>query len=417
VPRQEDLLISSIVRGAGVRSAMKLGVTRDLFMRRKAEWMYLEGHPGITRAAFKGHFPEFKVLQVDPEELELLVAETRKARLDYELGQVFTKYQKQYGNKDSADVASRMSNELTRLIQQYSRGNDINIFEDHEGAYLDVQQRKAAIDNGTAIGYPFGVPTLDEELGGMQPPDLITIVARQGEFKTWMSLYFCTQVLLAGGKAMYVSLEMDLPQIRYRVHTLMSRILVATHKKRFKTVFSNTGLMRGAVDLAEYRRFLRRVKRHVPKGLVVPEAKESGSVAQFRAKVEQHNPDVGFYDYFGLAIGDQRVENWVEAADMSRGFKQVCTDYKIPIVLNAQANRSAADSKEAPRLDQIAYTDNLGRDSDRVFSMRLRRGELSLHVAKNRFGAQGQTLHFELDIDQGVIDEIVRGKNRQRDDD
>jgi replicative DNA helicase len=410
VPRQEDLLISAVLRGAGVRSAIKLGVTRDLFLRRRPEWMYLERHPGVGRAVFKGQFPDFRVLIAEPDELETIVEQTRAARLDYELGQVFTKYQRMYGNQQSDALIAKMMGDLTGLVTAYTRGQDVNVFEDWHGAYQDVRQRKLAEESGQIIGYPFGVPTLDEELGGIQAPDLVTVVARQGEFKTWMSLYFCTQVLLAGGKAMYVSLEMDLPQLRFRIHTLMSRLLAASHKARFKTIFSNTGLMRGSVDLKEYRLFLRRAKRHVAKGLVIPEAKDAGSIHQFRAKVDQHGPDVAFYDYFGLAIGDNKVENWVEAANMSRGFKQICTDYKIPIILNAQANRSAADAKDAPRLDQIAYTDNLGRDSDRVFSMRLRRGELSLHVAKNRFGPQGQTIHFDLDIDKGVIDEIVRGK-------
>jgi len=412
--RHEDLLISAILRGAGLRSAIKLGVSRDLFLHRKPEWMYLERHPGVDKITFHEQFPDFKVLRVDPNYLELIVEQTRAARLDYELGQVFTKYQRMYGKRPSDELISRMMSELTNLVQAYTKGQDINIFEDWRAAYKDVRQRKLAEDSGEVIGYPFGVPTLDEELGGMQAPDLITIVARQGEFKTWMSLYFCTQVLIAGGKAMYVSLEMDIPQLRYRIHTLLSRLLAATHKARFKTVFSNTGLMRGAVDLKEYRRFLQRTRKYIPNGLVIPEAKDAGSIHQFRAKVDQHEPDVAFYDYFGLAIGDQKVENWVEAANMSRGFKQICTDYKIPIILNAQANRSAAnDIKTAPRLDQIAYTDNLGRDSDRVFSMRLRRGELQLHVAKNRFGPQGQTIHFDLDIDRGVIDEVVRGHNRR----
>jgi hypothetical protein len=170
--------------------------------------------------------------------------------------------------------------------------------------------------------------------------------------------------------------------------------------------------MQGTVDIKEYSRFLQRASKFIKKGLVVPEAKDSGSVAQFQAKLEEHSPDVAFYDYFGLSIGDTKVENWVAAADMSRGFKQLCTRYNIPIVLNAQANRSAAESKEAPRLDQIAYTDNLGRDSDRVLSLRLNKGQLSMFVAKNRFGEDGQRLRFDLDIDIGQISEVVAHGNR-----
>jgi len=169
--------------------------------------------------------------------------------------------------------------------------------------------------------------------------------------------------------------------------------------------------MMGSVDIREYARFARRSRKYVQKGIVIPEPNDSAKVAQFKAKVEEHGPDVAFYDYFGLSMGDNaRVENWVEAANMSRGFKQICIQYNIPIVLNAQANRAAAESKEGPQLSQIAMTDSLGRDSDRVFALRLSRGELTLYVRKNRFGPENQRIRFDLDIDKGVIDEIVRGR-------
>jgi len=411
MPRHEDLLISAVVRGAGVRSAIKLGVDRDLFLRRRPEWMFLEAHPDVTKLNFKAKFPDFKVYAADPEELEDLVTQTRAFMLDYKLGQVFQKYQRQYGDTESIELISRMQSELGALIQAYSRGNDLEIVGGWRDAAKWVRQRRAARQNDQMLGYPFGIPTLDDELQGMQPPDLITIVARQGEFKTWMSLYFGVSAALAGAKVMYVSLEMSHEQLTFRIHTLLSRMLTLQQTELFKDVFSNTGLMMGAVDMKDYIAFLRQSKRFIKKGIVLPDAKDSGKTAQFKAKVEEHRPDVAFYDYFGLSMGENaKVENWVEAANMSRNFKQICTEYNIPIILNAQANRAAAGGKDAPDLGQVAYTDNLGRDSDRVLALRLSRGELTMIVRKNRFGPEQQRIRFDLDIDKGVIDEVVRGR-------
>jgi len=373
--------------------------------------MYLEGHPDTTKLAFRAKFPDFKVYASNPDELEDLVQGTRQFMLDYKLGQVFQKYQRQYGTTESVDLVNKMQTELGALIQSYSRGNDINIVESWRDRVNWVRQRKAARRNDELLGYPFGIPSLDTELGGIQAPDLITVVARQGEFKTWMSLFFAVQAALHGGKVMYVSLEMSHEQLSFRIDTLLSRMLAKDHSEYFKEAFSNTGLMMGSVDIREYARFARRSRKYVQKGIVIPEPNDSAKVAQFKAKVEEHGPDVAFYDYFGLSMGDNaRVENWVEAANMSRGFKQICIQYNIPIVLNAQANRAAAESKEGPQLSQIAMTDSLGRDSDRVFALRLSRGELTLYVRKNRFGPENQRIRFDLDIDKGVIDEIVRGR-------
>jgi len=404
-------LLSAVVRNGSVRQAVKLGVDKELFLRRRAEWMFLEAHPDVTRVEFKAKFPDFTVYRIEADRLEDIVAQTRVFMLDFKLGQTFQKYQKQYGQTDSVELISKMQSELGGLIQTYSRGKDYDTVEDWRQAVTWVRQRKAAHASEQIIGYPFGVPTLDEFIGGIQAPDLITVVARQGEFKTWMSLYFGVSAALSGAKVMYVSLEMSQEQLLFRIHTLLSRMLAVAHSEHFKEAFSNTGLMMGAVNVKEYVQFLRRSKKYLAKSIVLPEAKDAARVAQFKAKVEEHRPDVAFYDYFGLSMSDNaRVDNWVEAASMSRGFKQICTEYNIPIILNAQANRAAAEGKDAPRLDQIAYTDNLGRDSDRVFSLRLRRGELSLYVAKNRFGPDGHRIRFDMDIDKGVIDEVVRGR-------
>jgi NifU-like protein involved in Fe-S cluster formation len=86
--------------------------------------------------------------------------------------------------------------------------------------------------------------------------------------------------------------------------------------------------------------------------------------------------------------------------------------FGIPFVLNAQANRKGVEAQDAPELDHISLTDALGADSDQVLSLRYRAGDLKMVIKKNRRGRTGDVIKFDLDIDNGVIEEAVTTRGR-----
>lgn len=421
--RSEDLLISAVLRnthsvGRGINEAARLGVTDALFLQRKAQWMWLNGHRGADRLAFKNQFPNFRIYAVDPTELELLFEQTLRTRADYELGKMFERMMRKLGRAAPTDLAAEIENECRKVMALYSKGEDVDIINDWQVAYRHVKHAHDQVAAGQSIGYQFGIPTLDKLTGGMQAPDLITIVARQGEFKTWMSLFFATQAVIGGAKVMYASLEMTPAQIAMRVNTLLSRMLANSAKEQFKSNFSNMGLMMGAVDLKEYKRWLLRARNHLSTNFIVPSTKGGFNMGSMVAKVEKHQPNIAFFDYFGLGMGSTSRgsgENWVQAVQTSHMAKHdIATQFDIPFVLNAQANRKGVDAQDAPELDHIGLTDALGADSDQVLSLRLRAGELKMVVKKNRRGRSGDTIKFDLDIDNGVLKEISSGRVRSR---
>ena len=412
--KAEDALLSAIVRGGGVRQAMKLGVTRDLFISRKAEWRFLESNPSVKRAAFQARFPEFKVYKVDPEELEAVLHTVQAERANFELAKVFQRGQKQFGEVDPLELARKLSKDAEEVIRKFSKGEDVFLLDDIDRSVESVRQRRLARKTGDTVGWPFGVPTFDKVFGGQTSPDLVTLLARQGHMKTWLSLYFATTAMEAGAKCMYISLEMSVEQVRWRVHTLLSRLLAKTYADEFKTVFSNRGLMMGTINIKQYRRFLLRARKRIKTDIIIPDSNTSQSIEQIRGRLEEHHPDLVYYDYFGLAVGEGRLENWMEAEQFSHGLKALAKAYDIAVILNAQANRSGANDKDAPKAEHAAYTDALGRDSDRMLSLRMHGGELTVHVEKNRHGPSGQNIRFETDIDKGVLEEIVMGSRNVR---
>jgi len=411
----EDLLISAIVRhsrgpGRGVGAASRLGATDQLFMRRKPEWIWLQEHRAASKETFKARFPNFRVIVTDPEEMSLLVAQAQRTKAEYDMGKMFERAMRRLGRVEPTTLAADLEGELRNILQTYARGEDIDIFGNWQHTYNHVKRAHDQVAAGESIGYPFGIPTLDKITGGMQGPDLITIVARQGEFKTWMSLYFATRAAIDGAKVLYASLEMSPAQIGMRVQTLLNNMLAASAKDEFQDRFSNMGMMMGAVDLRKYRRFLIRAKKHLKSGFITPNAQGGFSMATMVAKCEQHEPNIAFFDYFGLGVGNDVVrggDNWIQAVQTSRMAKHnIAMKFDIPFVLNAQANRKGVEAQDAPELDHISLTDALGADSDQVLSLRYRAGDLKMVVKKNRRGRTGDTIKFDLDIDNGLIEEV-----------
>lgn len=419
----EDLLISAIVRhtrgpGKGVGAASRYGATDSLFMRRKAEWIWLQEHRAAGKETFKARFPNFRVMATDPEEMQLLVQQAQKDRAEYDLGKMFERAMRRLGRVEPTVLATELEGDIRHILQLYSKGEDIDILGNWQHTYNHVKRAHDQVAAGESIGYPFGILTLDKITGGMQGPDLITIVARQGEFKTWMSLYFATKAAISGAKVLYASLEMSPAQIGMRVQTLLNNQLASAMKDEFQDRFSNMGMMMGAVDLPKYRRFLIKAKKTMKSSFITPNAQGGFSMATMVAKCEQHQPDVAFFDYFGLGVGNDLTrggENWIQAVQTSRMAKHnIARQFDIPFVLNAQANRKGVDAQDAPELDHISLTDALGADSDQVFSLRYKAGELKMVVKKNRRGRTGDVIKFELDIDNGVINEISNTRLRRR---
>ncbi len=431
VATNEDLLISAIVRhsrgpGHGVGTASRHGATDTVFMRRKAEWLWLQEHRTASKETFKARFPNFRVYTTDPEEMPLLVQQAQRTKAEYDLGKMFERAMRRLGRVEPTQLATELEGDIRQILQLYAKGEDVDLVNNWQHTYNHVKRAHDQIESGHSIGYPFGIPTLDKFTGGMQAPDLITIVARQGEFKTWMSLFFATKASIEGAKVLYASLEMSPAQIGMRVQTLMNNMLASSMQDEFKDRFSNMGMMMGAVDLPKYRRFLIRAKKHLKSGFITPNAQGGFSMATMVAKCEQHRPDIAFFDYFGLGVGNDVVrggDNWIQAVQTSRMAKHnIARQFDIPFVLNAQANRKGVDAQDAPELDHISLTDALGADSDQVLSLRYRAGDLKMVVKKNRRGRTGDTIKFELDIDNGVIQELEgtrarRGRNTEESED
>ncbi len=406
----ERLLISAILRSGSNSKVKILGLSPKDFTIYKEEFAFLLEDGVPSKSVFLERFPDFKIRKVKPSDIERLVDRVRDNKLRADLSTAIKETVDELDTKRPIDLVAALNRKLDAMNGQFSTSMDVDILANSDYMVDEYKRRTKAAKSGGTVGIPFGIETLDKEIGGMFDGEIITIVGRQGDGKTWLSLDFAASARIHAKNVLYISLEMPPELIGFRLHTLLYA-LMNPNKKHNK--FPNLNLILGKeISPKLYREWLEKVRKKNDAKFIIPQLSRNFffSTSTVASKIEQHRPDVVFIDYIGLMQGDnKKIENWQEISQQMRDLKTMALRYKIPIVVNAQANRAAADpkSEDVPRLHQIAGSDSIGANSDRVLSLRLLPSKkLRIGVEKNRYGRDKFHFDCKWDIDQGFIKEI-----------
>ncbi|ADL40341.1 putative replicative DNA helicase [Clostridium phage phiCTP1] len=255
------------------------------------------------------------------------------------------------------------------------------------------------------LGISSGLDDLDRiTFGWLDGEDLITILGRTNEGKTWLLLYFLVAAWNQRKRVLLYSGEMGVNMIGYRFDTL------AKH-------FSNLGLMTGDTKLGEggsieYNNWLTNLaKQDVPFIIVTP--KDLGNkhldVPTLHTLIDKYKPDIIGIDQYSL-MADYRAKkgdpNRIKLAHISEDLFNTSEKYKKPILADAQAKRRQKKKKDemdedTPDTDEIQEADAIGQNSSRVISMKQVAAGLKMTVKKNRYGLNNKDLLYFWDIDKG----------------
>ncbi len=405
----EQLLISALLIHKDFSVLLKENFVSDILVRLSPELLFLEKHGIPSISTFKSKFPGFKVLKVNLDDMPLLIKECKSNRIRLELARLIKKTSSSISNgtTDLTNLTYTLEEGARSIGMKYGSSKDVDILEDYETVLNEYRERKRKVDRGESIGIPFGFKTLDEIIGGMMPSDMITVAARMGNLKTWMLIYMAVSALIHDKRVLFISLEMSKDDMAYRVWTVLSR-LIQSKKIRSKLILPNDSLVKGKTSERKLEILLRYFRDKINGSFHIPEIRGKFAIEHTAYKIEQHHPDVVFFDYFGLAVSSKgRIENWMEASSASNVCKELARTYEIPFVLASQVNRSGAD--RIPDLAQISITDSIGADSDRVFTLQKKsKDTLLMYCAKNRHGLDGFRVYYDIDLNRGKIRERMR---------
>jgi replicative DNA helicase len=319
--------------------------------------------------------------------------------------------------------SSTPSSFYMKLAETGRYGGGFETFETALDSAID-RAAQAYQSDGRLSGLATGLKDLDEQMGGLQPTDLIIIAGRPGMGKTSLatniafnvaSSYDATRQVdgsvrpVAGGTVAFFSLEMSSEQLATRVISEQTEI-------------PSSDIRRGEIDETAFGKLLdcRQKMRRLP--LFIDQT-GAPTIAQLAARARrlkrQRGVNLIIVDYIQLMQGTSQraAQNRVqEITEITAGLKALAKELNVPVLALSQLSRLVENRDEKrPQLSDLRESGSIEQDADVVLfvfreeyylknkapkvgadeylawesEMRDARGKAEVIIAKQRHGPTG----------------------------
>ena len=396
----ENQILNKILQDKSLSIIFENNLERDYFPTYSSEYDFIVDHyrqydqvPDKTTVL--DHFPTFPIYEIS-ESVDYLINSIQENYLFSKMAPVI---------KGAHDKSKENANEALEYMT--SQVNDLQILRSapavdltKEGADQRYQEYILRRDNPEKAIIPTGFKELDSIVNGWERgEELVTVLARSNQGKSWLLTTFGAYAWLANYKVGIYSGEMSTSKVGYRFDTIVGNI-------------SNKALVRGyAEEQPAYLEHITRLKNN-PNSFKAVTRKELGgraTVPKLVGFIEKYELDMLIIDQFSL-MDDYRARRnddlRFQLAHISEDLFNLSCKYKIPILAASQANRAGAkknseDDGSPPELEHIAESDAIGQNSSKIVSMRQKDGAMEMQVRKNRESPLGEKLTYTWNIDRG----------------
>lgn len=311
--------------------------------------------PGINAARML--FPNFELCDDVSMTTEKLCEELRRQRQVLESREVAS-YLAEMSELDPMKALSDAQARITQLLELgINKSQDVLIENAIDEILYDYELAEAGIDL-SVMKWPW--PLMQAETMGLQEDDYVVLYGRPKSKKSWVLAFLIAWAYEQGKNIVVYTKEMTPKNILKRVAACLARIPYREFRQGRLSIEERDTLF----SLKEYIDDLRLSKR-----LVVLSAKDvttgGDTVPWFRSKLEKHKPNLQFVDGLYLmsaADGRKNMSREERMTSVSRQYRQLILDMRIPGIATLQANRKAAGHNNA-ELDEIAYSDAIGQDA------------------------------------------------------
>lgn len=266
------------------------------------------------------------------------------------------------------------------------------------------QLEQMAKNKSVITGLPTGFYDLDKTTAGLHPGELIIIAARPGMGKTAFALNVATNAAFQTDKAIAIfNLEMSAEQLVNRMISSVGQI-------------EGEKLRTGMMGNNDWKKYNEAISQLADTNIYI-EDNASITAPEIKAKCRRlSNSEKGLglvvIDYLQLVTTGSRSESrQVEVSDISRAFKTLAMELKVPVIALAQLSRNAERSEtKQPRLADLRESGSIEQDADMVLFInradyyeaktdnKINIVPAELIIAKHRKGSTGLiNLLFELD--------------------
>lgn len=388
-------ILNKILQDKNFSLVTQNNLDRRHFRQYSEEFEFIKRHyekyktvPDVETVLSK--FPEFEVFRVEESDRYLIEA-ILEERLYDDMVPVVNRIA-EYMKEDANAAVDYLRTEIPKLTTRRTIFGE-NLIISADQRLEDIKNKKSRKGKDVIMS---GMEELDQVLGGWAPgEELVTLVGRTNQGKTWLGLKWATEAFMQGKRVGMYSGEMSAKKIGYRFDTFLSGI-------------SNRELNRGIVgDLAEYEDYVSELrKKENPFVVITPkDLGNRASVGQLKSFIEEYHLDILVIDGYLLMRDDRGGQDRTTKLEhILQDLWDLSIDSGIPIIGLAQANRSGAKKGQeggTPELEDIYGADAIGQYSSRVISMRQTGAGLELGIKKNRDGRVGDKLVYFWDIDKG----------------
>jgi replicative DNA helicase len=403
-------LLNYILEKKSMAIVQQNGITLDYFVTYASEAEFIYNHYDKyntvpDKETFLTTFEDFDLFIVS--ESEQFMVETLKEQHLYNQMVPFVNNINNLVAEDSDKAIQYAQDELSRLA-----GISVKIVPGYDivkNAPERGKEYQTRLEAEGLMGITTGIPEFDEITHGWFPgEELVVIVGRTNEGKTWVLLFFLVAAWKAGKRVLMYSGEMPKDIVGFRVDTL------AEH-------FSHSALTTGSPDLGDgkkpedYQEYLNNISKDpkLPPFIVVTPKDFGGrkpTVKDIDALIEQYKPDIVGLDQLSLMedgrSGHGQPER-IRFTHISEDLYLLSEKRGVPILTPSQANRDSAkkkdDDEETPELHEISESDGIGQNATRVIGMKQINNTLKLTVRKSRYSKKGGEILVLWDIDRGLI--------------
>lgn len=244
---------------------------------------------------------------------------------------------------------------------------------------------------------PTGIPTLDEELGGLNRGEIEILAARSGHGKTSFSMQLLRNMCYDMGlKVLVISKEMNFERVHHKLIANVSDILTSDDLKLGGLSDEKIAEMKRVTDLIH--------ERCEGRLWVYDDVYNSRNIETFIAK---HRPDVIIDDFIQLSDMDDNNQR-TEIQRILKHYKNIAKYYDCCFLVLSQLNRNIENRMDGrPRPSDLAESGSLEQlAADIIFlyyDYKLSFNEddaerIELMLYKTRYGRQMTIdLHFDGD--------------------
>jgi len=303
------------------------------------------------------NFPTYTFSEVS-DSVDFLIDKVIESRREAVIRNALRSAAEEVGNQNTEHALVVLQKGLAKLEEDgLAQTTDIDLTADPEKRWDEYVERKN-LPNGLR-GLATGFDSLDQAMSGVQPGQLIVIVAPPKTGKSTLALQMAHNIHMGGAVPVFQSFEMSNQEQLTRYDAMRSRV---SHHK----------LLTGTLSPQEESRYQAKLRSlaKVPHKFWLSESASASTISGLANKIQLLQPDILFVDGTYLMVDEQSGEANTALAltNITRSLKRLAQRYQIPIVISTQVLEWKM-RKGQVTADSIGYSSSFFQDADVLIAL------------------------------------------------